>query len=256
MSWKTLKGTKKTKGTTRGAWYFQHVINIGWYWLQNYISTAAWWLNAKMTCSLWTDVMFTFFVTCETGQICSGCGYCYDCLRESIIQFKAGWILLVLFGSNCHKLMWHVLHNVSSCIFLLLHKKRILHHSKLRILCLYLPACQHSKSTHNNAVCKFHYGRDVMICANRCGEKYTYISVSVSIICKMSCKLSAYWISAKNPISCILRARIISELSLQVTSVTSQVYIQNFGNIKIVTTAALRAANQNCMNKCKWKTEC
>ncbi len=37
-------------------------------------------------CSLWADIMFIYFVTCETGQICPGCGYCYDCLRESIIQ--------------------------------------------------------------------------------------------------------------------------------------------------------------------------
>ncbi len=29
------------------------------------------------TCSLWTDIMFTYFVTCETGQIRSGCGYCW-----------------------------------------------------------------------------------------------------------------------------------------------------------------------------------
>ncbi len=39
------------------------------------------------TCSLWTDIMFTYIVTCEIGQICPSCGFCSDCLRERIIQF-------------------------------------------------------------------------------------------------------------------------------------------------------------------------
>ncbi len=52
------------------------------------------------TCSLCTDVMFTYFVT---GQISPGCGFCFDCLRESIIQFLVGCIFVVLFRSNCHK---------------------------------------------------------------------------------------------------------------------------------------------------------
>ncbi len=41
-----------------------------------------------VSCSLWTDVMFSYCVSCESGQMCPGCGYCYDCLRKSIIQFK------------------------------------------------------------------------------------------------------------------------------------------------------------------------
>ncbi len=42
-----------------------------------------------------------------------------------------------------------------------------------------------------------------MISAIRCGEKCTCISISVSIIGQISCKISAYRILAKNPISCI-----------------------------------------------------
>ncbi len=33
------------------------------------------------------QTMFIYFVICETGQICPGCVYCSDFLRESIIQF-------------------------------------------------------------------------------------------------------------------------------------------------------------------------
>ncbi len=93
--------------------------------------------------------------------------------------------------------------HISLNIFPLLHKEQILHNFKLCILCLHLPAGQHSKSMHKNIVCKFHYRGDLMISAIRCEEKYTYISVSVSLIDQMSRKISAYWISAKNPISCI-----------------------------------------------------
>ncbi len=40
------------------------------------------------TCSLQTDFMFIYFVTCKTGLICPDCWFCSDCLRESIIQFE------------------------------------------------------------------------------------------------------------------------------------------------------------------------
>ncbi len=42
-----------------------------------------------------------------------------------------------------------------------------------------------------------------MISAIKYGAKYTYLSVSVLIIGQMSYIISAYRISAKNPISCI-----------------------------------------------------
>ncbi len=77
------------------------------------------------------------------------------------------------------------------------------HNCKLCILCLYLPAGQHSLSVHINTVCKFHYRRDLMISAIRCGKQYTYILVLVALIGQMSCNILAYWALAKNPIPCI-----------------------------------------------------
>ncbi len=62
---------------------------------------------------------------------------------------------------------------------------------------------ERDKSMHNDTTCKLHYRRDLMISAIRCGEIYVYISVSVSVIGQMNCKISAYRISAKNPISFI-----------------------------------------------------
>ncbi len=70
-------------------------------------------------------------------------------------------------------------------IFLLLYKEWMSHNLKLSILCLHLPAGQHSKSKHNNTVCKFHYRRHLMISAIRCGENFTYIYQY------------RYWLSAK-----------------------------------------------------------
>ncbi len=62
---------------------------------------------------------------------------------------------------------------------------------------------QHSKSLHNNAVCKFHCRRDLVISAFRCGGKI-YINISMGI---------SYWLNellnigisdiSKNLISCI-----------------------------------------------------
>ncbi len=96
-----------------------------------------------------------------------------------------------------------MLHNLSSNIFLLLHKEGILHHFKLCILCLYLPVGQQGKNMHNNTVCKSHYRGDLMIYTIKCGEKIYILHMSVSLIDQMSCKILAYWIPAKNPTSCI-----------------------------------------------------
>ncbi len=75
---------------------------------------------------------------------------------------------------------------------------------------------------HDNTACKFHYRRDLMISAIRCGEKIN-ISVSDSIIGHMSCKILACWILAKNPISCIHVTELCGFLSL--TPVTKLVSV-------------------------------
>ncbi len=77
-------------------------------------------------------------------------------------------------------------------------------------LCLHLLVGQHSKRMFD-IVCKLHYRRDLMIFQVGVGKKHTYILVS--IISQMSCKISAYWISAKNPVSYIPTSNdVIDEL--------------------------------------------
>ncbi len=103
--------------STKDARYYQHIIDTG-FKIKYCISASTPISTDKITfkiiaycfldktpestpcftCSL----MFTDFVSCETGHICPGCGFCSDCLRESIIQFEVGCVLFVLFKSNCH----------------------------------------------------------------------------------------------------------------------------------------------------------
>ncbi len=128
--------------------------------------------------------MFTYFVTCETSQICPGCGYCSECLRESIIQFE-GCILLVLFKViviNKYDMFY-----TSLSTFLLLHKEWILNNFKF---VFYATICQQAITVRAWLIILYVNSttEEVPWSLRRCWEKNIHIYLSESIICRIVVK--------------------------------------------------------------------
>ncbi len=129
-----------------------------------------------VTYSLWKDVRLTYFTY---RQICPGCKYCYDCLRESTFQFEVGCVLFCSKAVVKNKYDMSYVMYIQGFFFFCMSNEYYIILSFVFYTCIWWP---------------LHL--DVR-------KKCIYVSVVVSVISQMSCKISAYWISARNSISCI-----------------------------------------------------